>query len=46
MHRIIPQSTKFRAERKAMGFTMNKLQTVACLAASVAVSIGIIVWGN
>lgn len=45
MHRTSHTSSRFRAEQKAMGFNVSKLQAVACLAVSVGVSIGMIVWG-
>jgi hypothetical protein len=46
MHKTTHPSTKFRAERKARGFTVNKLQAVACLVVSVAVSVGISLLGR
>jgi len=39
------QSAKLRAERKSMGFNINKFQAFACVAVSIAVSIGLILWG-
>jgi hypothetical protein len=37
--------TKFRLQKKALGLNLNKLQAALCLAASVAISVGLIVWG-
>jgi hypothetical protein len=38
--------TKFRLQKKSLGLHMNKLQATLCLAASVAISVGLIVWGT
>lgn len=38
------KTTQFQAEHKKFVFNVNKLQTVACMAASAAVSIGLIIW--
>jgi hypothetical protein len=46
MRDLLQTNTKYRAQRKAMGFTMSKLQTIACLAASFGLGIGIIFWGS
>lgn len=45
MYKPMQRSAKFRAEQKAMRFNINKLQAVACLVASAAVSIGLIYLG-
>jgi hypothetical protein len=37
--------TKFRLQKKGLGLHLNKLQATLCLAASVAISVGLIVWG-
>jgi hypothetical protein len=37
--------TKFRLQRKSLGMHLNKLQATLCLAASVAISVGLIFWG-
>jgi hypothetical protein len=37
--------TKFRLQKKSLGLHMSKLQATLCLAASVAISVGLIVWG-
>ena len=37
--------TKFRLQKKSLGVHINKLQATLFLAASVAISIGLIVWG-
>jgi hypothetical protein len=37
--------TKFRLQKKALGLHLNKLQATLCLAASVAISVGLIAWG-
>lgn len=37
--------TKFRLQKKALGFYLNKLEATLCLAATVAISIGLIAWG-
>ncbi|WP_283442118.1 hypothetical protein [Noviherbaspirillum suwonense] len=37
--------TKFRLQKKSLGLHLNKLQASLCLAASVAISVGLIVWG-
>ncbi len=45
MSKPIQQSAKFRTEQKALRFNVSKLQAVACLLASAAVSIGLIYLG-
>ncbi len=37
--------TKFRLQKKSLGLHLNKFQATLCLAASVAISVGLIVWG-
>lgn len=37
--------TKFRLQKKSLGLHLNKLQATLCLAASVAISVGLIIWG-
>jgi len=37
--------TKFRLQRKSLGIHLNKVQAALCLAASVAISVGLIAWG-
>jgi hypothetical protein len=37
--------TKFRLQKKSLGLHMNKLQASICLAVSVAISVGLLVWG-
>jgi hypothetical protein len=37
--------TKFRLQRKSLGLHLNKVQATLCLAASVAISVGLICWG-
>lgn len=38
------KTTQFHAEQKKTAFNVNKLQAVACMAVSAAVSIGLIAW--
>jgi hypothetical protein len=38
------KATQFQAEEKKTGFNVNKLQAAACMAASAAVSLGLIAW--
>jgi hypothetical protein len=45
MYKPMQRSAKFRTEKKALRFNVNKLQAVACLLASAAVSIGLIYLG-
>lgn len=45
MYKPTQQSTKFRAEKKALGFNVSKLQAVLCLVTSAAVSVGLIFLG-
>jgi hypothetical protein len=45
MHKATHSEAKFRAEKKAMGFNMNKLQAVICLSVSMIISIGLISLG-
>lgn len=44
MHNTIDKAAAFQAEEKAPGFNFNKLQAVLCMAASAAVSMGLIIW--
>lgn len=37
--------SKFRMQKKSLGLHLNKVQATFCLAASVAISVGLIVWG-
>jgi hypothetical protein len=37
--------TKFRLQKKGLGLNLNKLQATLCVAASVAISVGLLVWG-
>lgn len=37
--------TKFRLQKKSLGIHLNKFQAALCVAASAALSIGLIVWG-
>lgn len=37
--------TKFRLQQKSLGLHINKLQAALVLVASVAISVGLIVWG-
>lgn len=37
--------TKFRLQKKSLGMHLNKLQAALCVAASAALSIGLIAWG-
>ena len=37
--------TKFRLQKKSLGVHLNKLQASLCLAASAAISVGLIMWG-
>lgn len=37
--------TKFRLQKKNLAWNLNKLQAALCLAASVAISVGLIAWG-
>jgi hypothetical protein len=37
--------TKFRLQKKSLGLHLNKLQATLFLAASFAISVGLIVWG-
>ena len=37
--------SKFRMQKKSLGLHLNKVQATLCLAASVAVSVGLIIWG-
>lgn len=37
--------SKFRMQKKSLGLHLNKVQATLCLAASVAISVGLIVWG-
>lgn len=37
--------TKFRLQKKSLGVHINKVQATLFLAASVAISVGLIVWG-
>jgi hypothetical protein len=37
--------TKSRLQRKSLGIHLNKVQATLCLAASVAISVGLILWG-
>ncbi|MDB5841021.1 MAG: hypothetical protein JWQ23_2973 [Herminiimonas sp.] len=45
MHASSHKGTKFRLQRKTLGFNFNKLQAVACLASCAVLSIGLIAWG-
>jgi hypothetical protein len=45
MYKPMQRSAKFRAEQKALRFNVSKLQAVACLLASAAVTIGLIYLG-
>jgi hypothetical protein len=45
MHKTIEQDAKFRAEKKALGFNLSKLQAAGCLAVSALASIGLIYFG-
>jgi hypothetical protein len=45
MHKTTHSDAKFRAEKKAMRFNINKLQAVVCLVLSMAVSVVLIVLG-
>lgn len=45
MFKPTQHSAKFRAERKALGFNVSKLQAVLCLLTSAAISIGLIYLG-
>jgi len=37
--------TKFRLQKKSLKMNLNKFQAALCLAASVAISVGLIAWG-
>ena len=37
--------TKYRLQKKSLGVHLNKLQATLFLAASAAISVGLIVWG-
>ena len=37
--------TKFRLQKKSLGMHLNKLQATLCVAASAALSVGLIAWG-
>jgi hypothetical protein len=44
MQNTIDKAAAFHAKEKAPRFNFNKLQAVLCMAASAAVSIGLIIW--
>jgi hypothetical protein len=45
MYKPMQRNAKLHAEQKVLRLNMDKLQAVACLMASAAVSIGLIYWG-
>jgi hypothetical protein len=45
MYKTIRHSPKFRAEKKAMGFNLSKLQAAGCVALSVLASTSLIYFG-
>jgi hypothetical protein len=44
MEKIISQESDFPAKKKPGAFNFNKLQAVACMVASAAVTITLIAW--
>jgi hypothetical protein len=42
MYKPMQRNAKLRAEPKALGLNINKIQAAACILASAAVSIGLI----
>jgi hypothetical protein len=45
MYKPMQRNAKLHAEQKVLRLNMDKLQAVACLLASAAVSIALIYWG-